>query len=154
MVWPASRRSKSFMTNGTDPQGGLEPKAVYGQLCGDFRSLNGFLWQTPLIFTTLTGGLWFAVASLDLTHDARVWILRFAAVANILMIVALYRLRSVMQRILVKIASYDNRPIGRRNYIIVTCFAALLAVAALGSWMASLDPNAWFSSAPSAKGGK
>ena len=58
--------------NGLDPPGSqIEPKVVYEQLCNDFRSLNGFLWQTPLIFITLTGGLWFAVASFDLSGEAR-----------------------------------------------------------------------------------
>jgi hypothetical protein len=67
------------------------------------------------------------------------------------MIIALYRLRFVMQRILVKVAGYDGRPIGRRNYIIVTCLAALLAIAAIGSLVASCNPDAWFSPPPTVK---
>ena len=35
----------------------VDPDAVYEQLNQDYRSLNGFLWQLPVLVTTLTGGL-------------------------------------------------------------------------------------------------
>jgi hypothetical protein len=107
-------------------------------LCGDFRSLNGFLWQTPVLFTTLTRGLWFAVASLPLTIAARSGLLVFAGLANLIMTVALYRLRYVMQRIQDQIRERDGRAGIGLNYMIVTCFASLLLIAALGSlWAAA-----------------
>jgi hypothetical protein len=130
-----------------DPENTLNDKVVYEQLCNDFRSLNGFLWQTPLIFMTLTGGLWFAVASFDLTSTARSWLLIFAGAANLLMIAALYRLRFVMQGIMERIQKLDKRPDPRWNYFIVTCFALLLSTAAIGSFVASSDPSRYFSRA-------
>src|SRR5688500_17999055 len=108
----------------------LDDKDIYEQLCSDFRSLNGFLWQTPLIFMTLTGGLWFAVASFELSATARSSLLTFAGIANMLMIAALYRLRFVMHRIMGRIQDLDKRPDPRWNYFIVTCFSLLLLVAA------------------------
>jgi hypothetical protein len=33
-------------------------KTIFEQDCQEFRSLNGFLWQIPVIVSTLTGGLW------------------------------------------------------------------------------------------------
>jgi hypothetical protein len=128
----------------TPPPPPLDDKTKYEQLCNDFRSLNGFLWQTPLIFMTLTGGLWFAVASFDLTETLRVWLLLFAGVANLLMIAALYRLRYVMQRIMTRIQDLDARPDPRLNYFIVTCFSLLLLMAAIGSFMASARPGHYF----------
>ena len=40
---------------------------IYQQSCEEFRSLNGFFWQIPIIMMTLNGGLWYSVASLDLS---------------------------------------------------------------------------------------
>lgn len=128
----------------TEPQDNadlIERKVVYEQLCADFRSLNGFLWQTPLIFMTLTGGLWFAVASLGMSEMARSRLLLFAGLANLLMIAALYRLRVVMQRIQDEIRRHDGRPTIGPNYFIVTCFSALLLIAATGSLLASRSPG-------------
>jgi hypothetical protein len=132
------------MTNPVPPPNAIEPKVIYEQLCNDFRSLNGFLWQTPLIIMTLTGGLWFAVASFELTATARSNLLVFATFANLIMIAALYRLRYVMQRIQNEIRRHDGRPVIGPNYFIVTCFALLLLAAAIGSWCASRSPEIYF----------
>jgi len=133
-----------------DPQetpASIEKKVIYEQLCNDFRSLNGFLWQTPLIFMTLTGGLWFAVASFDMTNAARSWLMLFASLANLIMIAALYRLRHVMQTLLIKIKDYDGRPAPGPNFFIVSCFALLLLLAAAGSFAAASNPAHWFNKA-------
>lgn len=131
----------------------LSEETIYEQLCDDFRSLNGILWQTPLIVMTLTGGLWFAVASFDLTNIARSALLAFAAVANVLMIIALYRLRYVMQRIQEQIRTRDGRQVIGPNYVIVTCFAVLLALAATASTFASFSPSIYFKESAAAKEG-
>ncbi|MEH2470609.1 hypothetical protein V1281_000149 [Nitrobacteraceae bacterium AZCC 2161] len=31
-------------------------KVIFEQDCQEFRSLNGFLWQVPVIVSSLTGG--------------------------------------------------------------------------------------------------
>jgi hypothetical protein len=96
---------------------------------------------------TLTGGLWFAVASFDMTNQARTWLMLFAALANLIMIAALHRLRSVMQSLLDTIRSYDGRPAPGPNFFIVRCFSLLLLLAAAGSFAASWSPSGWFSKA-------
>lgn len=59
-----------------------DQKVIYEQRCQDFRSLNGFLWQSPLIIMSLTGGLWFAVASFALSTSARSMLLLFTAIGS------------------------------------------------------------------------
>lgn len=121
-----------------------DQKAIYEQRCQDFRSLNGFLWQSPLIIMSLTGGLWFAVASFALSETARTMLLIFAGLADILMIGALIRLRFVMQSVLKDIRAYDGKHAVGGNYIIVGIFSALLAMTAIGSFVASCHPGAYF----------
>lgn len=130
-----------------------DQKAVYEQRCEDFRSLNGFLWQSPLIIMTLTGGLWFAVASFALSDTARSMLLIFAGLANLLMIGALIRLRWVMRGVLRDIRAYDGLHAVGGNFIIVGIFSALLALTALGSFIASCHPGAYFTKQAIAKGG-
>lgn len=121
-----------------------DQKVIYEQRCQDFRSLNGFLWQSPLIIMSLTGGLWFAVASFALSAGARSMLLMFAGIANVLMIGALIRLRFVMQSVLNDIRAYDGKHAVSGNYIIVGVFSALLAMTAIGSFVASCHPEAYF----------
>lgn len=121
-----------------------DQKVIYEQLCQDFRSLNGFLWQSPLIIMSLTGGLWFAVASFALTETARTMLLIFAGLANVLMVGALIRLRFVMQSVLKDIRGYDGKHAVGGNYIIVGIFSALLAMTAIGSFVAGCNPGAYF----------
>lgn len=134
--------------------GGPDQKTIYEQRCNDFRSLNGFLWQSPLIIMTLTGGLWFATASFEINNQARSLLLIFAGVANCLMIAALIRLRIVMQKVLKDIRSYDGKPRIGGNFTIVGLFSALLLMAALGSFYVSIRPQDYFTkgttSSPSA----
>lgn len=121
-----------------------DQKAVYEQRCEDFRSLNGILWQTPLIIMTLTGGLWFAVASFALSDAARSMLLFFACIANLLMIGALVRLRWVMQQVLQDIRAYDGKPQTKGNYTIVGIFSALLLITAAVSAVAAFHPGEYF----------
>lgn len=132
------------MTDSEGTGATIERKVIYEQLCADFRSLNGFLWQTPIIIMTLTGGLWFAVASFDMSGMARSRLLLFAAIANVVMIAALFRLRFVMHKIQNQIRTHDGRPKIGPNFFIVSCFSLLLLIAAVGSVMASCRPDAYF----------
>ncbi|TJW00083.1 MAG: hypothetical protein E5W97_30345 [Mesorhizobium sp.] len=128
-----------------------DQKVIYEQRCEDFRSLNGFLWQSPLLIMTLTGGLWFAVASFDISDRARSMLLLFAGISNLLMIIALIRLRYVMQRVLADIRSYDGKGKIGGNFIIVGTFCLLLLAAAVGSFVASCGPAAYFTKNGAAK---
>lgn len=130
-----------------------DQKAIYEQRCEDFRSLNGFLWQSPLIIMSLTGGLWFAVAGFALSNSARSMLLIFSFVANLLMIGALIRLRWIMQSVLRDIRSYDGKHSVGGNYIIVGIFSVLLFMTAAGSLAAACNPGAYFTKSPTANTG-
>jgi hypothetical protein len=119
---------------------------IYSELCADYRALNIILWQMPLLLMTFTGGLWFAVASLTLSEAARSDLLRFAGLADILMIVALFRLRWVMAGLQKRIRGLDGGEASKVNYVIVSIFAFLLALAAFGSYRASEDVRSYFPS--------
>ncbi|MES0198869.1 hypothetical protein [Mesorhizobium sp. M0011] len=129
----------------------VDHAVIYDQRCQDFRSLNGFLWQSPLIIMTLTGGLWFAVASFDMSLSARSMLLVFAGLANLIMIGALVRLRLVMQSVLADIRRLDNLHKVRFDFTIVILFSLLLLMAAIGSFVASASPEKYFTQAGSAE---
>lgn len=117
---------------------------IYEQNCQEFRSLNGFFWQVPLIMMTLNGGLWYSVASLDLAVTAQRGVLWFAAFANVVMICGLWRLRDIMESLLEQIHAYQGtKPKGRAK-IIQFLFQALLFWAAAGAVIASIDPSGYF----------
>ncbi|MCA9107188.1 MAG: hypothetical protein H6877_08130 [Rhodobiaceae bacterium] len=126
---------------------------IYQQSCEEFRSLNGFFWQIPIIMMTLNGGLWYSVASLDLSTSAQRGVLFFAAFANIVMVVGLWRIRSVMQDLLSNIHQFQGTSLPGRSKIIQFLFQALLLFAALGAFAAAIEPESYFigSSAPSSK---
>lgn len=128
-----------------------DQKAIYEQRCEDFRSLNGFLWQSPLIIMSLTGGLWFAVASFALSDSARSMLLIFASFSNLLMIGALFRLRWVMQQVLNDVRNYDGKRPTKGNYTIVGIFSAMLLISAVGSGIAAGSPAAYFTKSPAAR---
>jgi hypothetical protein len=117
---------------------------IYEQNCAEFRSLNGFFWQIPLIMMTLNGGLWYSVASLDLSEGAQRGVLWFAALANIVMMAGLHRLRSVMQNLLDQIHTFEGTgPLGKSRRI-QYAFQSLLLFAALGALLTSRNPQAYF----------
>ena len=117
---------------------------IYQQSCEEFRSLNGFFWQIPIIMMTLNGGLWYSVASLDLSTSAQRGVLFFAAFANIVMVVGLWRIRSVMQDLLSKIHQFQGTSLPGRSKIIQILFQALLLFAAVGAFAAAIEPESYF----------
>ncbi|MCX8999993.1 methyltransferase domain-containing protein [Rhizobiaceae bacterium BDR2-2] len=72
--------------------------AAYNLNTESFRSLNQQMWQIPLIAMTLTGGLWFGVSKSEASPLFQISLLALAAVANLGLLVVLFRLRYVMQR--------------------------------------------------------
>lgn len=122
-------------------------KTIFEQDCQEFRSLNGFLWQVPIIVSTLTGGLWFGVTNVhgDLFVGPALFFL--AGMVNLTFIVVLWRLRmGVMESLLERISQYQRR---RRStswrYTMITMFSILLAVSAIISFVAFLRdlPTFW-----------
>lgn len=117
---------------------------IYQQNSEEFRSLNGFFWQIPLIMMTLNGGLWYSVASLELGLSAQRGVLAFGALANLVMVVGLWRLRSVMKDLLTHIHAYQGTTAPGRPRLIQILFSLMLVAAAAGSLLASIDPRANF----------
>ena len=70
--------------------------AAFNQNAETFRSLNALMWQIPLIAMTLTGGLWFGVASADADAPFKISLLVLAASGNIGLIIILHRVRYVL----------------------------------------------------------
>jgi len=127
---------------------------IYEQNCQEFRSLNGFFWQVPLIMMTLNGGLWYSVASLDLSVTAQRGVLAFAVVANLVMAVALGRLRGVMASLLVEIHAFQGTAAPGRARLIQYLFQGLMLFAAIGAFLAALNPQQQFIRKPEPKPAK
>jgi hypothetical protein len=117
---------------------------IYQQNCEEFRSLNGFFWQVPLIMMTLNGGLWYSVASLDLSVNAQRGMLLFAAFANVVMIFGLQRIRNIMDNLLTAIHKYQSTEAPGRARVVQRLFQTLLLSAAVGAFAAAWDPAAYF----------
>jgi hypothetical protein len=106
-------------------------KCIFEQDCQEFRSLNGFLWQIPVIVSTLTGGLWFGATKVDSNAFIQSSLFLLAALSNLCFIVVLWRLRAwVMEPLLERIAAYQggSRPSGR--YTMIWTFTVLLLFSA------------------------
>jgi len=102
-------------------------KCVFEQDCQDFRSLNGFLWQIPVIVSTLTGGLWFGAAKIGDSSFIQASLFLLAGISNLCFIIVLWRLRGgVMEPLLEKITEYQGRPRSRGKYTMITTFTVLL----------------------------
>jgi hypothetical protein len=112
-------------------------KAIFEQDSQEFRSLNGFLWQIPVMVSTLTGGLWFGadkVASDSVVRPA-LWLL--AGIVNVVFVVVLWRLRAgPMENLLDRIHAYQGVPRSRGKYTMIWMFTLLLALSALVSFLA------------------
>ncbi|WP_415921293.1 class I SAM-dependent methyltransferase [Tateyamaria sp. SN6-1] len=70
---------------------------AYEQNYQQFRSLNQIMWQIPVLAMTLTGGLWFGVASLGNRPVLVSVLLLTASVGNLTLAAILYRFRHVME---------------------------------------------------------
>jgi hypothetical protein len=113
-------------------------KTIFEQDCQEFRSLNGFLWQIPVIVSTLTGGLWFGAAKL--TGESGIiqsWLFLLAGVVNLCFVVVLWRLRAgVMEPLLERITTYQGRPRTPGKYLMIWMFTVVLAFSSIFSFVA------------------
>ena len=112
-------------------------KVIFEQDCQEFRSLNGFLWQIPVMVSTLTGGLWFGadkVAGDSMVRPA-LWLL--AGIVNVVFVVVLWRLRAgPMENLLDRIHAYQGVPRSRGKYTMIWMFTLLLTLSAVVSLLA------------------
>src|SRR5690242_7345387 len=83
-------------------------KAAYDQNNEHARSLNQIMWQVPTIALTLTGGLWYAVATLKgVDAQLRAGLLLFGAIGNFALAMMVSRVRDVLGAYLDKISQFN-----------------------------------------------
>ena len=113
-------------------------KAIFEQDCQEFRSLNGFLWQIPIIVATLTGGLWFGVTKVGDDRFIKASLFLLAAVVNFSFIGVLWRFRcGVMEVLLDRMHSYQGRPRYRKGrYTVISLFTIILLLSGMISLVA------------------
>jgi hypothetical protein len=111
-------------------------KVIFEQDCQEFRSLNGFLWQIPVIVSTLTGGLWFGADKVDSNSLVRPALWLLACVVNVVFVVVLWRLRAgPMENLLNRIHAFQGVPRSRGKYTMIIMFTLLLALSAIVSFL-------------------
>jgi hypothetical protein len=121
-------------------QGFERDRVAYQENAAHLRSLNQYLWQVPTIAITLTGGLWFGVTKIDFAL-AKVGLLAFAAVADLLLILVIFRVRHLFGQYLEAQKGFcthreiksESGPWGLPGRTVVSCFAILLLIASTGS---------------------
>ena len=123
---------------------GVSEDTIYAEHCAEFRALNIIFWQIPVIVTTLNGGLWFALASLELTDWGQRMILWFAVAVNIAFFVSLTRLRAIMERLLREIHRFEGRSKEPGSYTVLTMFGLLMLIATIGAIVVSVNPSLFF----------
>lgn len=115
-------------------------KSCFEQNSEHIRSLNQIMWQIPLLAMTLTGGLWYAVATTpDLPRSAQNGLLILAGAADLALVLVLARIRFVMEGYIEKAkgfyeAGHPNTShwLLRRG-LVVTVFSFLLTISGAGS---------------------
>lgn len=127
----------------SDDQANAMQLAAYNQNWETFRSLNSLMWQIPLIAMTLTGGLWFGVSTVkDMPYFAA-GLLLLAGCGNIGLMLALRRLRYIMEQYLdwskttyrAGHVSAPGQPWFTGNETVRFIFQMLLAMAAIISFV-------------------
>ncbi len=116
-------------------------KVCYEQNFEQARSLNAQMNHVPVLAMTLTGGLWFGAGVTDnLPVEIRFALLFFAGLCNLALILAVLRIRDVLESYLEKIEAFradsfasgkPQRPklpwLGSYSMISIYCFLMLFA---------------------------
>lgn len=109
---------------------------IYKQSCEHFRSLNEIMWRIPVMVMTITGGLLFGVAKFEMSDFSKSSLLIFAALINIIFSNVLWRLRGVMDGILLKINHYEREQ-HKKGFVVVKWFIAGMIVSAVACFGAA-----------------
>ena len=121
-------------------------RVTYEQNCAFARNLNDHMNRMPTIAITVTGGLWFGAGIAEGLQEAiRFALLLFSGVANLALILAIFRVRDVYQSHLEKMYEFypsgfvPGRPekprLGRfGGYSMVTVYAVLMTIACILSF--------------------
>jgi hypothetical protein len=124
-------------------------KACYEQNFAQFRGLNEQMNQVPALGMAITGGLWYAagaVAGID--KEIKFALLLFAGFSNIALILAIYRIRDVLESYLEKIKEFNpdsfasgepkNPKVPWGGYSMISIYCSLALIAAVMSFTGAL----------------
>jgi hypothetical protein len=121
-------------------------KACYEQNFEQARSLNVQMNNVPVLAMTLTGGLWFgAGVTQNLPTEIRFALLLFAGLCNLALILAILRIRDVLESYLEKIKEFhpqsfaSGRPVSPKipwlgSYSMISIYAALMFIGGIFSF--------------------
>lgn len=107
------------------------------------RSLNQIMWQVPGMAIAITGGLWYGATTID-SDAPRVWVLGFATIVNLLIVIILWRLRALIEVHIChqsNFAGIDPHKGGWKRTVI-TCWTIALLAAATVSGVGAWNPTA------------
>lgn len=106
------------------------------------RSLNQLMWQVPSMAIATTGGLWYGATTVEF-DTARVWVLSFTGIINLLTIPILWRIRHIIEKHIcfqLKFADITSQKDTWKKTVII-CWSLALIVAAVISIFAALYPS-------------
>lgn len=121
-------------------------KVCYEQNCQQARALNLQMNQVPVLSMTLTGGLWFgAGVNEHLPTEIKFSLLFFAGLCNLALILAVLRIRDVLESHFEKIEAFhaasfaSGRPLNPKipwlgSYSMISIYSVLMIIAALFSF--------------------
>ncbi len=117
---------------------------LYEQDGTHFRALNEILWRIPALAMTLTGGLWFGIATIDTQqYLIKIGMFLLSAAGNVAFMFAIWRLRiGVMERYLVRMSQFSTLPsvekppyvpkvLVESNYAVIALFSFMLLMASV-----------------------
>ncbi len=147
-VW--GLRPQKEMPNDSSDMGNLQfekDKVCYEQNFEMFRSLNQLMWQVPMIAITITGGLWFGAGTVnDIAIKTKIGLLTLPFIANIGLIIVLFRIRFVMGEYLESFKKFNpggyvaaqgqswyNKP-----RVVVSVFSLILGISAIMSLVGAI----------------
>lgn len=125
-------------------------EVIYLEAGQHMRSLNALFWQIPGLAIAVTGGLWFGASTMT-DPGTRQWVLWFTALADLLLIIVLFRMRYLFQLSLDFQLAYEASERNARvdsapkrkgfRYLVVSLWAILLLGASVVSLVGACNPD-------------
>ncbi|QFT78875.1 hypothetical protein [Erythrobacter sp. THAF29] len=111
------------MTNGSEKE-----IQIFNQWCEDFRSLQTVFWRVPFFAITITGGIGAAVIAFDGAVEIKRLLLAFAGLSNFVLIAIAWRVRQIMERLLIKTFAFEGLDKPKTGFFVLKCFSALFFI--------------------------